>query len=346
MIHRCRVWWLWAVVVAGVSLISFGLRLSQIEFDFGLPAGTSQTGTFLVINDESEPTTVNVTVADWDRLPDGENRFMAPGTVERSASSWVTFAPAQFTLAPDESVEVRFTLTVPDGVEGTYWTALLVEGSPREVETPGGTTVLVRRRFAVKILETPPGSAPLEGRITDIQVGGLNPLTTVIHFENTGLVNMPAVKGRVEVRDTSGNTVESIPIEEFPVLPGARRVVKVVSARPLGQTLPPGRYQVLTILDFGGANLLGGQLVLDVKPLELVALSETDALPQDLDGDGFFEDVNGDGVFDDADPILLGFQLNEPGVQENVRAFDFDNDGDVDFDDVTTLRQRLAEADD
>jgi len=344
MVSRYKVWGLWLIVVSGVSLISFGLRLSQIEFDFGLPTGTAQTGTFLVINDESEPTTVNVTLADWDRLPDGENRFIEPGSVARSAANWVTFAPAQFTLAPDESVEVRFTLTVPTDITGTFWTALLVEGSPRQVETPGGTTVLVRRRFAVKILETPPGSGPLEGRITDIQIGGQNPLTTVVQFENTGLVNMPGVKGRVEVRDTGGTTVESIPIEEFPVLPGAQRVLQVLSQRPLGQTLPPGRYQVLTILDFGGANLLGGQLVLDIEPLALVPLNDAGNLPQDLDEDGFFEDVNGDGVFDDNDPILLGFQLNEPGVQENIRAFDFDNDGDVDFDDVLNLRQRLAEA--
>lgn len=330
-------------ILAAVGVVAFGLRLSQIEFNLSAPAGTSESGTFVVINEETEPTTVNVTVADWDRLPDGESRFLPSGSLDRSASGWITVAPAQFTLQPDEAIEVHFSLEVPSGIQGTHWTSLLVEGTPREVETQQGTTILVRRRFAVKVLETPPGSGEPQGKIKDLQVRGLNPMTAVIQFENTGAVNLPAVKGRVEVRNTSGQTIESIPIEEFPVLPGAVRVLRPASARAPGEGLAPGRYLILVVLDYGGSNLLGGQLVLDIKPLELVPLGDAASASRDLDGDGVYEDVNGDGAFNAADPILLGFEIDSPGVQNNVRAFDFDNDGDADFDDVTALRERLEQ---
>lgn len=333
----------WVMIILAFSPLSYGLRLSQIEFDLALPRGSSETGSFLVINDEAEETTVNVSLADWFRAMDGENRFVAPGTVERSAAAWITVAPTQFSLAPGDSVEVRFTIAVPGNIDGTFWTALLVEGTPREVQSQEGTTILVRKRFAVKILETPPGTGALNGQIRDLKMTGQNPPTTVIQFENTGLINMPAVKGRVEIRDATGQTVESIAIEEFPVLPGALRELAVESTRPLGEFLPPGRYLILTILDFGGESLLGGQLVLEIMPLDIVPLGDADGPPQDLDEDGWFEDVNGDGVFNDNDAVFLGFQLEEPGVQNNARAFDFNNDGVVNFDDVVALRSRFDE---
>lgn len=329
------------MIVWAFSPLSYGLRLSQIEFDLTLPGGSTETGSFLVINDEAEETTVNVSLADWFRALDGENRFVEPGTVERSAAAWITVAPTQFFLAPGDSVEVRFTISVPANVAGTFWTALLVEGTPREVQSQAGTTILVRKRFAVKILETPPGTGTLNGQIRDLKITGQNPLTTVIQFENAGLINMPAVKGRVEIRDATGQTIESISIEEFPILPGALRKLTIESSRPLGEFLPPGRYLILAILDFGGESLLGGQLVLEIMPLDIVPLGDAAGTPQDLDEDGWFEDVNGDGVFDASDAVFLGFQLEEPGVQNNARAFDFNNDGVVDFDDVVALRTRF-----
>ena len=338
-----KIWFLLGgfVVLSAFPSLVYAVSISQASFDLALPAGTSETGTFVVVNDETEATTVDISLSDWDRRSDGENRFLDVGSVERSAAGWITFAPAQFRLDPDEAVEVRFTMAVPAGVTGSYWAALIVQGTPRKVQVQSGTTILVRKRFAVKILETPPGTGNLSGRIADVRVGGSNPLQTVILFENNGLVNMNAVKGRVEIRDAAGQTVESIPIEAFPILPGATRQLVVSSARPKGDVLPPGRYLILAIIDFGGDSLLGGQLVLELKPLKLVPLGDSNAPPQDLDNDGTFEDVNGDGVFDGDDPVLLGFQLNDPAVQDNARAFDFNNDGVVDFDDTLTLQSLL-----
>jgi hypothetical protein len=41
------------------------------------------------------------------------------------------------------------------------------------------------------------------------------------------------------------------------------------------------------------------------------------------------------------DVTLFGFNITSPEVQENWWAFDFDNDGDADFDDVITLKELL-----
>jgi hypothetical protein len=50
-------------------------------------------------------------------------------------------------------------------------------------------------------------------------------------------------------------------------------------------------------------------------------------VPMDLDGDGLYEDVDGNGTFDVHDPELLRAEIDSPAIQQNARAFDFDDDG-------------------
>ena len=331
------------VLVAFMGLLlslyhpSFALAVSQIEFDLHIPAGNSATYTFKVHNDESVTDDVKIYLADWDRDAQGNHRFYDPGTLPRSDTAWIEVAPTRFTLQPDETKEVRFTISVPPDAAGTYWGMIMVEGQPRP-EKHAGATVMVVPRFGVKVYETPPGTGRKDGQITKIERLGLNPLTFLIDFENTGTVHLH-VSGEVQLIDSQGQTVERIVIASFPILPGAVREVRAVGSAPRPAA---GRYYALAVLDFGGDYIPAGQLLFDVPELKLVPIGGSGNLPQDLDGDGFYEDVNGDGSFTKADPELLEEELSSAAVQNNWPAFDFDNDGDVDEDDVAALRGLLS----
>lgn len=61
--------------------------------------------------------------------------------------------------------------------------------------------------------------------------------------------------------------------------------------------------------------------------------------PRDLDGDGLYEDINGDGALTFVDPVMLAFNLDSAVIQQNPALFDFDTDGDVDFDDAAALAE-------
>ncbi|MCS7273899.1 MAG: hypothetical protein NZ610_00610 [Candidatus Bipolaricaulota bacterium] len=320
------------------------LLISNIEFDLALPRGATETFAFQLINNETDPLEIQISLADWDRDLYGENRFYPPGTLPRSAASWLSVSPLRFELARNEQREVKFSLRVPRDIEGTYWAAILVEASPKQAQPHPGTTVVVRRRFAVKIFETPPGTGRRDGRITLLDVRGLNPPNVWLEFENRGTIHTPRVTGRVEIRDEKGALVEKIEVDSFPTLPGAKRQLKATSSRKKGDLLPPGRYAVLAILDYGGESLAGGQYILRILPLRLVPLGEAKAPPQDLDRDGLYEDTNADGALSLDDAALLGLHLEKPAVQENARAFDFDNDGDADLDDVLTLKKMAEES--
>jgi P pilus assembly chaperone PapD len=338
-----RRWMSAGAVLAGLSLVwlsASALLISQIEFDLALPRGAVDTLTFSVLNNETDPLEIQISLADWDRDITGENRFYPPGTLPRSAAPWLSVSPLRFDLEPNKQQEVRFSIKVPSDIAGTYWAAIMVEAAPKQTQPqPPGTTVIVRRRFAVKVLETPPGTGTKDGRIALIDVRGLNPPNYLVEFENRGTIHAPRVTGRIELRDEKGTLLEKLDLESFPILPGAKRLLKVTSARKKGDLLPPGKYLVVAVLDYGGETLAGGQFVLRIKPLQLVPIGTASAPPQDLDKDGLYEDINADGKLTLDDPALLGLNLDRPAVQENARAFDFDNDGDADFDDVIALKK-------
>lgn len=332
-----------------IVLDTEAIKISQIQFDLALPPGASTTQTFTVINDDPDPTTITVNICDWLRDLSGQNLFCDDaGKVSRSASAWVSAAPTSFDLQPNESKEVHFTLTLPPAqagaaLDGSYWTALMVEGTPTVQSGPSGTTITVKRRFGVKILATVAGTGRQDGQINEVEIHGLNPPTVLVEFENSGTLNLPTVAGRIEIRDQTGSTVEAIAIPPFPVLPGFRRQATVISSRHKGDLLPPGNYLILAILDFGGTYLAGGQALLKLEPLHLAAIGDAKNLPKDLDGDGLYEDINGDGVLTVDDVALLAAHYQGPVVQENARAFDFNNDGVVDPLDVSALQDLASQ---
>ena len=68
-------------------------------------------------------------------------------------------------------------------------------------------------------------------------------------------------KGHLEFRRLDNTLAMQVPIDEFPTLPGATR--KVMIDVPAG--LSPGDYVVLALIDFGGAELVAGQIDYKVK---------------------------------------------------------------------------------
>ncbi len=183
-------------------------------------------------------------------------------TVARSNGDWITVSPKKFTIEEGKTQEVTFTVQVPStGVNGTYWGAILIQGSPRKVEREGAT-VLAVERFGVKVYVTINGTEVLSGRVTSVRKVSLDPLTFTVTFENTGNVQLRP-KGTIQIISQTGETVRTIPIEEFPVLPGAVQTVTVKDPSP--EPLTPGIYRALVAIDYGGENLAGGTRDFRVK---------------------------------------------------------------------------------
>jgi len=275
---------------------------------------------------------VSIAVLANDSAPDGS---IIPGTVTTlsepesgtatvNRDGTITYTSVEGFVGMDQ-----FTYTVEDDHDARSNVAT-VTVEVLEVSGGGGN----------ELADTVPGTEVLSGRVIGVKKVENDPLTFEVSFENTGNVQLRP-KGRLDIISQSGDTVRTLAIEEFPLLPGAVREMRVVSQ---SGSLLPGRYLALAVLDFGNPDYLtGGQLAFDVKELYLVPIGDSASLPRDLDGDGLYEDINGDGKPTLEDTILLSFYSDSPAVQENAKAFDFNNDGIVNFNDAVVLKSMVEE---
>jgi hypothetical protein len=101
--------------------------------------------------------------------------------------------------------------------------------------------------------------APATLSTTPVSTGANTSRTTKrqisVRFHNTGGMHLLA-KGRLEFRHLDNTVAAQVPIAEFPTLPGATRKVLI----DVPSNLLAGDYVVLALIDFGGAELVAGQI--------------------------------------------------------------------------------------
>jgi hypothetical protein len=102
-----------------------------------------------------------------------------------------------------------------------------------------------------------PPNLTKDGAVESMAVEGKQ---IAIRFHNTGGMHLLG-KGRLEFRRLDNTLALEAPIGEFATLPGALR--KLVVDVPSG--LAAGEYVVLALIDFGGAELVAGQIDFQAK---------------------------------------------------------------------------------
>jgi hypothetical protein len=248
-----------------------GFSVAPLRFEFDLEKGRTGTASIRVSNNGEEPVSVKVYQKDFMVDPINQDIILAPGKCKRGCAEWLIISPSNLDLGPKERKNVRITLTVPEDARGTYWAIIFVEQSSKPTpirKLKGGYSfqINVKPRWLVRIHENVPGTGEKKGQVTDISVtpqAAESPLKIAVEFENTGNMLLRC-NGYVEIRDEGGNEVETIQIGSkgrFSVYPDGKRLVSgTVSKR-----LSPGDYIALAIVDYGGEELVAGELEFQVK---------------------------------------------------------------------------------
>lgn len=271
-IRRARVTVL-AGVVCGIVLISAKAAAQELEVDqfeiFLRPGAGHLSNTFTVRNLSSRAQTAQLKIADWYRAEDGANVFVDAGTTRGSCSSQIQIFPATLRLAAGASQAVSVTYKGDPQLKTSCWSAVHVEAAPLPQTDARGVQLLVTVRMSVKIYVEPTNARPaLELAELDIVKHVPEPSKpasdtlgndVIARVRNPGTIQS-RVKGHVEYKTIDDKVVQRVPLVDFPVLPGATRTVR--SKLP---ALPVGRYFVLVFFDYGGAELLAGQIELDLS---------------------------------------------------------------------------------
>jgi P pilus assembly chaperone PapD len=220
-----------------------------------LTPGESRLGVLTVRNDHDRAVQAMIRLEDWNRDQDGTNQWYPLGSVEGSCGPSLAVFPATVNLPPGGTQAIRITIDSTFRPERECWAAAIVEtASP----PPGkGAGVLHRIRTATKIYVQPPGVVPV-GEVEALRVGimriGADSMRAVeLTVANTGGRHLEA-SAELQIRTPDNTVLQTLELPTAYVLGGARVRVRV----PFPD-LASGRYVLLAILDYGGAEFAAGQ---------------------------------------------------------------------------------------
>jgi P pilus assembly chaperone PapD len=266
-------------VVAVSQHASAQLLVDPLEVTMITPGAGRASASFTLQNTTDLPVQATVTRQDWDRQPNGDNRFLPSGSTGKSCGTMLTVSPLSVRVEPRSSRVVRLAVQTDAALKRECWDIVFVEEVPQRASSKGNSLQYIFRT-GVKVYVAPPGLTR-DGAVEDIAVldapvkTASSTATAVpasasasnapgkqiaITFHNTGDIHLLA-KGRLEFRRLDNSLATQAPIAEFPTLPGSIRKVLVDVPREL----PAGDYVVLALIDFGGAELVAGQIDFQAK---------------------------------------------------------------------------------
>ena len=244
-----------AIVTAIVEPAVFGeVSVKPLSVKLTASAGEIDTAKLNIHNRAEVATKVRLRSADWWRTPDGNLQILPPDSRKKSSADWIIFSPSKFELGGNERAEVTLEASVPEGVSGDHWSMVLITEEPVGQEDKAGMQVSVG--YAVKILVEDPNNRKKSAKITNIELVSEEPLRLQINYLNTGASYMKT-KGTLEIRNLQGETEREVKIKEFPTLPGEKRIINV-SIDDERESLDPGQYYAIVIMDYGGDHLIQG----------------------------------------------------------------------------------------
>lgn len=253
-----------------------GVRFYPARILFNAKPGETNTASVTVVNQRKKPISIEIEKKDYYITPDGKVSNSAPGTVKGGCSEFLSISPQKFDLEPGKRTAVRISINMPAGSNGTYWANIYMNDvskrhfMKKDMGKKRYVKIFMDYSWEVRVYETVPGTEIKSCSITDMQITPASeekPSNIAIEFENTGNTILRC-KGRVEIRDEDGQTIRELLLGrkgKFGSLPYGKRVVEA----EILEKLRPGDYVALTIIDYGGEELVAGELEFEVKCAEV-----------------------------------------------------------------------------
>ncbi len=218
-----------------------------MKLEFNAPAGSSQTQTVLITNPSARALEAVVQLADWTRDSLGNIVSAPPGSLPHSCAGRLRIFPGtNFTLAPGDRKELTLMMDLSgqqhlDQLSNCM--LFITQVNPQTTQQKPGGNVQVTVRVGVQLFYIPPGAHKKDIEILNFKDTASQLLLTL---QNNGELETDGKVGW-ELTDEKTGTKVTLPEAHFYTLPGATRLISL----PLPESLPPGKYSVTALVDYG-----------------------------------------------------------------------------------------------
>jgi P pilus assembly chaperone PapD len=237
------------------------ISISPIRVEHLVKQGEKGTDTITVTNDGTASTRLKVSIEDWALTRDGNPMFMKVGNNPYSCAEWIRINPVDFRIDPGQTREVRYTITVPQGIDDAgYRAAVVFETVPDVIPGEKIRRVFLKGRI-VTILYEVVGKPIPQGHANSLKANAKKEgMDFILALQNTGKVHF-RTKGSITVKDSNGNKVFEVELPDVPVLPESERDVKV----SYDKFIPKGKYTATAVVDIGKRELIGAEATFEVE---------------------------------------------------------------------------------
>ncbi|MDF2990941.1 MAG: hypothetical protein K0S37_1455 [Microbacterium sp.] len=163
----------------------------RANFSYDVEPGAVVSDTMIVVNTGTEPLPLSVYAADAFTAPSGDIDVLVDGTPSTGAGTWVAVPPTTLELAPGESADVAFTITVPaDARPGDHSAGLVTSLTSSDASSSLSVDRRLGTRINLRVAGDLVPAAEISG-VTATYTGSWNPfesgrLTLRYTLDNTG----------------------------------------------------------------------------------------------------------------------------------------------------------------
>ncbi|MFL5522961.1 MAG: molecular chaperone, partial [Gemmatimonadaceae bacterium] len=134
-----------------------------------IASGTDRVATsFSLSNTSDKPVQATISRSDWDRVENGDNRFLAAGSSGTSCGVMLSVSPLSVRIDPHSSRVVRLAVQTNAALTRECWDIIFIEELPQRSTTKGNSLQYVFRT-GVKVYVAPPGLGR-EAAIEDMSI--------------------------------------------------------------------------------------------------------------------------------------------------------------------------------
>jgi len=219
--------------------------------------GDRAFGEITLDNPTEEPKQMRLYLEDWYYLPEGTGakEFLPAGSTTNSATSWITFSPAEFTLPAFGKQKINYSVTAPQNSKGAYFATLFFETlmSKGNVSDSGRSAALdVNVRVATLFYIEIKGTAERVAKISNLKIlpskEEKRSLDITLDFENTGNTDI-TTSGTYSLIDAEGIVSARGAFNSVYTFPGGKGTLLGVWK----ETISPGVYDLIISVDLGKA---------------------------------------------------------------------------------------------
>ena len=243
------------------------VEVSPLRVELQAAPGATTTQAITVTNAGKEALRVRAVVTDWELSRDGAPQFEGVAEGGRySATAWVRVAPPEQVIEPSKEATVRFSLSVPQGVEPAgYRTGVLFEFGPATGDPVARAREVQFKSRIATLIYVNIGQPPAAMELTDLSqrmVGGEARVIAVLKNPSRRTIR---TKGTLVVYDKSGTALRELPVPDAPVLPESEREVAIsLTGGKHTSPLPAGDYRVEVKIDAGLPAVIVGETTIKI----------------------------------------------------------------------------------